>query len=346
MPLNDANLTNTTSPPPFAEIISIPGYYAIALFFLLVIVPIQLGLNGSTILGLFASPTFRKAVVQRILLLGLTVAGLINSLSIFFYSVTVLAAVVRQEPSDSNHGLCLFSFCLFYIGTQIRYLYWATTAVVLFIIIRHGVEKVKTIPLTVTMVIMALIVVVSAVPFFKLTPLYFLVNLDGVLCFPFPVDATGIAYIAVVYMPMGLVAPLLAIAMLIATLVCVKKNTISGNKLVNRAMVKLAVLLLTIAIVILVASTFFEILIGYAGFQIHVILVWSFVVSAVVLLALPEIVIPVVMIAVFKPIRDAIWNMVTWKCVRTAMKERTSQTGSTNTGVFQDQHPYAHKREF
>ena len=326
MSLNDTNLTNTTSPPPFAEIISISGYITIALVFLLVIVPIQLCLNGCTISALLESPTFQKAVVQKTLLLGLTITGLINILAIFFYSVTVLAAVVQPESSDINHGLCLFSFCLFHIGTQIRYLYWATTAVVLFIIIRHGVEKVKTIPLTVAMVIMALIVVVSAVPFFKLTPLYVFVNLDGVLCFPFPADATGIVYETIVYMPMGLVAPLLAIAMLITTLVYVKKNTISDNNLVNRAMVKLAIPLLTIAIVILVASTYFEILIGYTGSQNHVTLVRSFVVSAVVLLALPEIVTPVVMIAVFKPIRDAIGKMM-WKCL---VEDCTS--GNTKVG--------------
>ena len=327
---DDANLTNNTSPSPFAQIISIPGYYAIALIFLLGIVPVQLGLNLSTMAALIWSPALRKAAVQKTLLLGLITAGLMNSLAIFFYCTTILAAVTRQEESDSNHGLCLFSFCLFYIGTQLRYLYWATLAVVVYIIIRCGAGKVKVLPLAAAMMVMCVVVILSATPFFKLSPLYFLVNLDGVLCFPFPVELDGIMYVAVVYMSMGVVAPLLAIAMVIATLVYVKRNTISGNKEINLAMVRLAGLLVTVAAVIFVASSLFEGIIGYAGFQNHVILVWTFVATAVVLLSLPEIVIPVVMIVVFKPIRSTIWSALTFRCIRSQVVKDAS---SNKTGI-------------
>ena len=119
---NTSNVTSTSPTSPM--VLTIPGYLALNCLWFVVICPLQLSLNGTTFASILASRALRKAPVQRNLLLGITAAGVLNSLIVVILVALSTSEIEGLLPTSTN--ACRVGPFLYNISVSIRNLYWVT----------------------------------------------------------------------------------------------------------------------------------------------------------------------------------------------------------------------------
>ena len=157
---NTSNVTLTSPPSPM--VLTIPGYLALNCLWFVVICPLQISLNGTTFASILASRALRKTPAQRNLLLGITAVGVLNSLIIVILVALNTSEIEGLLPTNANP--CRAGTFLYNIGVSLRNLYWVTLAISMFIIIKYGVEKIRVIFLTASMIIMVGAVTLLSIP--------------------------------------------------------------------------------------------------------------------------------------------------------------------------------------
>ena len=313
------NRTNETIVLPFASVLGPVGYLALYSLTLAVICPVQLFLNGLTMDAVLTSPVLKTVQSQRAIFVQITAIGLLTATTLVIHSISGL--ILTSGLHESGVHLCTFSAVVLHIALGMRTLMWATLTVVTYLFVRFGIKKVKVVPLAVASVAMWIIAAVTAIPY--VTPAYnFDVMLDGVICFT-ELTTAAIVHLAFSYTA-GLSSHLVIISFVVATIVCVKRNTVNTDSGVpqNRAMLKFAALILIVSFVTLGVN-----MLGFVPFAMGeaatlTIVVSFHLLSYNLLLSLPGIVTPLLMAAIFRPVRESMKNILT--CHLTEKKEENS----------------------
>ena len=313
------NRTNETIVLPFASVLGPVGYLALYSLTLAVICPVQLFLNGLTMAAVLTSPVLKTVQSQRAILVQITAIGLLTATTLIFHSISGI--ILTSGLHESGVHLCTFTAVVLHIALGMRTLMWATLTVVTYLFVRCGIKKVKVVPLAVASVAMWIIAAATAIPY--VTPAYnFDVMLDGVICFT-ELTTAAIVHLAFSYTA-GLSSHLVIISFVVATIVCVKRNTMNTDSGVpqNRAMIKFAALILIVSFVTLGVN-----MLGFVPFAMGeaatlTIVVSFHLLSYNLLLSLPGIVTPLLMAAIFRPVRESMKNILT--CHLTEKKEENS----------------------
>ena len=313
------NRTNDTIVLPFASVLGPVGYLALYCLTLAVICPVQLFLNGLTMAAVLTSPVLKTVQSQRAILVQITAIGLLTATTLVIHSISGI--ILTSGLHESGVHLCTFSAVVLHIALGMRTLMWATLTVVTYLFVRYGIKKVKVVPLAVASVAMWIIAAATAIPY--VTPAYnFDVMLDGVICFT-ELTTAAIVHLAFSYTA-GLSSHLVIISFVVATIVCVKRNTMNTDSGVpqNRAMAKFAALILIVSFVTLGVN-----MLGFVPFAMGeaatlTIVVSFHLLSYNLLLSLPGIVTPLLMAAIFRPVRESMKNILT--CHLTKKKEENS----------------------
>ena len=313
------NRTNETIVLPFASVLGPVGYLALYSLTLAVICPVQLFLNGLTMAAVLTSPVLKTVQSQRAILVQITAIGLLTATTLMFHSISGI--ILTSGLHESGVHLCTFTAVVLHIALGMRTLMWATLTVVTYLFVRCGIKKVKVVPLAVASVAMWIIAAATAIPY--VTPAYnFDVMLDGVICFT-ELTTAAIVHLAFSYTA-GLSSHLVIISFVVATIVCVKRNTMNTDSGVpqNRAMIKFAALILIVSFVTLGVN-----MLGFVPFAMGeaatlTIVVSFHLLSYNLLLSLPGIVTPLLMAAIFRPVRESMKNILT--CHLTEKKEVNS----------------------
>ena len=313
------NRTNDTIVLPFASVLGPVGYLALYSLTLAVICPVQLFLNGLTMAAVLTSPVLKTVQSQRAIFVQITAIGLLTATTLVIHSISGI--ILTSGLHESGVHLCTFSAVVLHIALGMRTLMWATLTVVTYLLVRCGIKKVKVVPLAVASVAMWILAAVTAIPY--VTPAYnFDVMLDGAICFT-KLTTAAIVHLAFSYTA-GLSSHLVIISFVVATIVCVKRNTMNTDSGVpqNRAMIKFAALILIVSFVTLGVN-----MLGFVPFAMGeaatlTIVVSFHLLSYNLLLSLPGIVTPLLMAAIFRPVRESMKNILT--CHLTEKKEENS----------------------
>ena len=303
--MNETNVT--TSVLPFASVFGPVGYLALYGLTLAVICAVQLFLNALTMAAVLTSPVFKTIQPQRIVLALVPAVGMLTATALGIRSVSGI--VLTFGLHERGVGLCQFAAVVLHTALAMRNMMWATLTVVIYLSVRCGIKKVKVLPLTVIIVTLWLIAAATAIPY--VSPAYnYDILLDGVICFT-ELTTGAIIHLAVSYITAGLSSHVVVISFVVATVAFVKRNTVSTEALLSRAMVKFAVLLLVVTFITLGVNLLGFVPLAMGEAATLAIVVWFHLLSTYLLTSLPGIVTPLLMAATFRPVRESMKNLLT-----------------------------------
>ena len=208
--------------------------------------------------------------------------------------------------------LCKIGFSAVHISIAIRTASLALLSVVVYIIIKHGLSKVKLAPLIASVVILWVVVVLSGLPYF--TPAYQYEPIrNGILVCDTTFTSSAYAHIGLSLLFIDIPGRLISVCTIIAAAVHVKRNTVTDFNPIKRSFLRFSVILLCIGILILLTN-----IVGLVPFILSTgadvtVLVWLHLIIYVAIF-LPAVVVPVLMIVLFKPILSAVKGLL--KCRR------------------------------
>ena len=316
--MNETNATATLE--SFASILGPSGYLALFCLSLAVISPVQLLLNVLVVAALYINPVFKKMPSQRNILATIAIVGLLTAIALMFFSIAGILILSGQIAA--GRGLCRFAQSVFHTAISMRNLTWATLTVAIFIVIRCGVKKVKTVPVLVALAIMWLVSFTSAIPYY--TAAYDYDNLlDGVICLA-QLTPVAFVHLTVCFFGIGIPSHIIVLFLVLATIVYVKRNTRGNGFTLESAMVKFAGLLLIVNFVTFGANIFGTVPFALRKSASLPVLVWFHLLSTYLLLSLPGILTPLLMVAAFKPVRVSMKRILSCHLKQTKADTTTS----------------------
>ena len=325
----------TVTELPFASVFGVQGYTAMMTVLLVLLVPPQLFLSIITIVGLCAGKEFRKIKAQRNIMIGIGATGFTSSMIVIMYAIGEYLFLNRHREAGVVfcHGGALF----YHINASMRSILLASLSVTVFITIKHGHQKIKVTYLNIALVVMFVIVLLLGIVYFFPSAVDYSSQFDGVLCVA-NVRSGGYAAIGIAIVLLDIPPRIISIAVVIASLVFVKKqsNTLTGENRLKIAMLKFTVLLVILNIVVFVTNyvalipfflfATFQDQLDFTGLAIFRQII-DFILPSV-----PAVITPLMMMAVFKPLRTAIKTLLSSCCCGdTDHKKEESHLTSTNT---------------
>ena len=326
----------TVTELPFASALGVQGYTAMVTVLLVLLVPPQLFLTIITIAGLCAGKEFRKIKAQRNIMIGIGATGFTSSMIVIMFAIADYLFLHHHKEAGVVfcHGATLF----YHINAGMRNILLASLSVTVFITIKHGHQKIKVTYLNIALVVMLGIVLLLGIVYFFPSAVDYSFQFDGVLCVA-NLRPGGCAGIGITVALVDIPPRIISIAVVIASLVFVKKHssTLTGENRLRRAMVKFTVLLVILNIVVFVANygaliSFFildtfhdQLVLDFTGLAILRQLI-DFILPSV-----PAVITPLMMMAVFKPLRAAIKTLLSSCCCGDTDGEKESHLTSTNT---------------
>ena len=308
---------NSSELPELATSFEVNSYLALNSCLLIFFALPGLILNGLVAVALAGEVAKKQGRAQWIILFNKSFAGLVTAFTLGAVSTSRL--LLFNKVQDSAEWLCRVSYAAFHISIAIRTVLLALLSVVVCIIIKHGLSKVKLLPLIAAIVILWVVVVLTGIPYF--TPAYqYEAFRNGIL-----VCDTTLTWIAYVHIALSILfidipGRLISVCTIIAAVIHVKRNTVTDFSPIKRSFLRFAVILLCINILILLTN-----IVGTLGVVLSKsadvsVLVWlsSTVNIAVVL---PTVVVPVLMMILFKPIWSAMKGLL--MCRRCRKQRRT-----------------------
>ena len=295
--MNGSN--GTALEQPFASILGPSGYLAVYSLSLIVICPAQLFLNGLTMRALLVNPTFKSIPSQRIVLINITAVELLNGLGLVCFDIAGIMLTLGLAKAGT--GMCTVVQFIFHTGILTRNLMWVTLTVVFFIVIHWGVNKVKTIPLLVAIIVIWIVTAVLEIPYF--TPIYdFNHPLDSVICLA-QLTIPAFIHQAIVNFTMGLPTHFIVLSFVIAAVVSMRCSTQEErreDREIRLTMVKFIGLLLIVNFVTLGANLFAIVPYAFRESASPPVLVSFHLLSTYLLLSLPGVTTPLLVVATFE----------------------------------------------
>ena len=291
-----------------SEVSSYLAVNSLALFFAL----LGLLLNGLAVVALAEEILKRQIRAQWIILLNISLTGLFTTLSASVLSASRL--LLTYDPQDSAVWVCRLSYAAFHISSTNRTAFLAILSVAMYIIIKHGQSKVKLYPLTAAIIILWVIVVISGIPY--LTPAYeYKAFRKGILVCDATFTYVAYAHISLSILLNDIPGRAISIFAVIAAAVHIKRKTVIDFSPIKQSLFKFTIVLLCINILIALTNV-----VGVLGFVLPMgedvtVLVWlSLIVYAA--LILPAILVPALMMIIFKPLWNAVKGLLTCRRCR------------------------------
>ena len=326
---------NVTIELPFASVLGVQGYTAFVTVLLVLLVPPQLFLSIITIAGLCAGKDFNKIKAQRNIMIGIGATGFVSSMIVIMFAIAEY--LFLHHHKEAGVVFCHGGALLYHIYAGMRNVLLTTFSVAVFITIKHGHQKIKVTYLNIALVVMFVIVLLLGIVYFLPSAIDYSFQFDGVLCVS-NLRPGGYAGIGITIALVDIPSRIISIAVVIASLVFVKKHssTLTGDNRLKIAMVKFMVLLVILNIVVFVANygavipffllTTYQDQLDFTGIAIFRQM------KDFILPSVPAVITPLMMIAVFKPLRAAIKTLLfSYCCGDTDHKKEESHLTSTNT---------------
>ena len=317
---------NSSEVPEFDTSFAVNNYLAINSCLLVFFAFPGLLLNGLLMVTLAGLIAKKQGRAQWIILLNIAIAGLVTILGLGTLSLSRLFLI--NNVQDGAEWVCRLSQAAFHISISIRTASVAVLSVVVFIIIKHGLSKVKLYPLTAAIIILWVIVVISGIPY--LTPAYeYEAFRNGILICDTKFTRAAYAHISLSIAFIAIPGRCISVFTVIAAAIHVRRRTITDYSPIKKAFFKFTVVLLCINILILFAN-----IIGTIGFMLPMgedvsVSVWLSLTVHIAII-LPAVVVPVLMMIIFKPI----WNSV--KGLLLCRRCRASARGTVSLLVPED----------
>ena len=337
------NISGNGSESLFASVLGVQGYTALVSVLLTLLVPPQLFLSTLTIAGLCTGKTFRKIKAQRNLMISIAAMGFVSSSTVLMFAVAQYLFLhhIMQAGKIFCHGATVF----YHINVAMRNYLLATLSILVFIVIRYGQHKIKLLYLHIVLGAMFTVTLLLSLPYFFPSAVDNSVQIDGVICHsnPLPPGYIGIGLAVIL---IDIPTRIISIGVVILSIVFLKKHSasLSDERPLKIAMVKFTGLLVILNIVMFVStytafvpflfSSSFNDGLGVAGTAFF----RQFI--DFLLPSLPPIVTPLMMMAVFKPLRTAIRGLMRRLCCKsTDIEEETQATSSiTVYGHYREAH--------
>ena len=315
---------NSSELPELATSFEVNSYLALNTCLLIFFALPGLILNGLVAVALAGEVAKRQGRAQWIILINISLAGLVTTLTLG--SVSTSRLFLFNNVQESAVWLCRVSQVVFHISIAIRTASLALLSVVVYIIIKHGLSKVKLLPLIAAIVILWVVVMLTSIPY--LTPAYQDEAFrKGILVCDTTLTRIAYYHIGLTVLFIDIPGRLISICTIIAAVIHVKRNTVTDFSPIKRSLLRFSVILLCINILILLTNIF-----STLGFVLPVgaevsVLVWlSLAVN--IAIVLPTVVVPVLMMILFKPIWSAVKGLLTCRRCRTLAHGELS-TGRT-----------------
>ena len=297
---------NLTTEDTLGSALRQQGYTALYSALLVLLVPPQLFLSILTIAGLCTGKTFRKIKAQRNLMILMAGMGFVSSMSELMLAFAQFLFVHNYK--DAGVIFCHGGGWLAFINGTMRLCLLTALSVTVYIVVKHGHEKINNTHLCISLVGMVIFVIILGVPYFIPTVLRFNEPLDGTICFNNP-SLAGYVGFGIAIVLLDIPARFITIAVIIAGLVFVKKHRsfITEHKELKVAMIKLVTCLIILNFIVTAAN--------YLLFTPVIFLVTSTdqtnvgdlgiptIFSHFIGLSSPAIATPLVMMIVFKPLQ-------------------------------------------
>ena len=269
-------------------------------------------LNGLVAVALAGEITKKQSRAQWILLFNISLAGLATTLTVG--SVCASSLLLVSNVNESAEWLCRVSLTVYHISIAIRTASLALLSVVVYIIIKHGLSKVKLAPLIASVVILWVVVVLSGLPY--LTPAYQYRELqkDILVCVAV---FTSSAYVHIGFTLLFIDIPgrLMSVIAIIAAVAHVRKNTVTDFHPIKKSFLRFSVILLCINILILLTNVIGTIIFVLPMDADVAVLIWLNL-TATFVIVLPTIVVPLLMMVLFNRVSSAVKDLLTGKRCR------------------------------
>ena len=296
----------------FSSSFEVISYLVLNSFLLIFFALPGLILNGLVAVALAGEITKKQGRAQWILLLNISLAGLATTLTVG--SVCASSLLLVSNVHETAEWLCRVSLTVYHISIAIRTASLALLSVVVYIIIKHGLSKVKLAPLIASVVILWVVVLLSGLPY--LTPAYQYRELrkDILVCVAV---FTSSAYVHIGFTLLFIDIPgrLTSVIAIIAAVAHVHKNTVTDFHPIKKSFLRFSVILLCINILILLTNVIGTIIFVLPMDADIAVLIWlNF--TATFVIVLPTIVVPVLMMALFNRVSSAVKDLLTGKRCR------------------------------
>ena len=315
----------TVAELPFASVLGVQGYTAMVTVLLVLLVPPQLFLSVITIAGLCAGKGFKKIKAQRNIMIAIIAMGFVSIIRIVMFVIAEYLFLHHHKEAGVVfcHGGALFA----HINAGMRNVFLATLSVTVFITIKHGHQKIKVTYLNIALVAIFVIVLLLGIVYFFPSAIDYSFQFDGVLCVA-NLGPGGYAGIGIALALVDIPSRIISIVVVISSLVFVKKHssTLIGDNRLKIAMVKFTVLLVILNIVVFAANyvslipfllfTTFQDQLDFTGLAVYRQLI------ALLLPSVPALINPLMMMAVFKPLRVAIKTLLFSCCCEDTDREK------------------------
>ena len=322
---------NSSEPTDFGSSFEVNAFLAVNSCTLIFFALPGLILNGLVAVALAGEIAKKQGRAQWIILLNISLAGLVTTLSLGALSVSRLFLV--NNVQEGAVWLCRIGFSAFHISISIRTASLALLSVVVYIIIKHGLSKVKLAPLIVSVVILWVVVLLLGLPY--LTPAYqYEPFRNGILVCDTTFTSSAYIHLSLSILFISIPGHLLSICTVIAAAVHVKQNSVSDFNPIKRSFLRFLVVLLCINILILLTN-----IVGIVAFILSTsadvaVLVWLKLIINVAMF-LPAVVVPVLMMVLFKPILSAMKGLLMCRSCRARAYSETRAGQDKETRLLQ-----------
>ena len=297
---------NSSELPELATSFEVNSYLALNSCLLIFLALPSLILNGLVAVALAGEVAKKQGRAQWIILFNLSFAGLVTALTLG--SVNISRLLLFNNVQDSAEWLCRFTLVVFHISISIRTVSLALLSVVVYIIIKHGLSKVKLFPVIAAIVTLWVVFVLTGIPYF--TPAYQYGEFHkGILVCDTTLTTVAYVQIGLHVLFIDTLARLISITTIIAAAVHVKRNTVTDLSPIKRSFLRFSVIMLLINILTLLANIFAALVLVLPMGADVAVLVWLRLIASIVIV-LPTLVVPVLMMVLFKPIRSAVKGLL------------------------------------
>ena len=300
---------NSSEVPEFGTTFEVNSYLAVNSCLLVFIAVPGLLLNGLLMITLAGLIAKKQGRAQWIIVLNIALAGLVTILGLAALSVSRLFLI--NNVQEGAEWACRISQAAVHISIAIRTAALAVLSVVMYIIIKHGLSKVKLYPLTAAIIILWMIVVISGIPY--LTPAYeYKAFRKGILICDTALTRAAYVHISLSILFIDIPGRFISVFTVIAAAIHVKRRSVRDYNPIKKSFFRFSVVLLCInilvALVNIIATLGYVLPIGTS--EDVAVLVWLN--STInIAICLPAFVAPVLMMIIFKPIWNAVKSLLT-----------------------------------
>ena len=237
----------------------------------------------------------------------------ILGLGIFFIDIIVLSAQHHLLQSDF---VCRLIFTTLGAGSASRLILMPTFAIVVVILVRHGIAKIRLLPTIVSVVLQWLLSTLPNLVFFS-PEIWVFTYVGGASCSLYATGAVSVVFTSAYITVYGLCSLLITTVSTIFGIVYIKRNTISQDSSILKNMVKFATFLL-VGNIISFIGTSIPLLIGTfapvenRGRELEVALIYVEGITLMCSLIPP----PVLLLVFFKPIRMRFQRILCFVCYK------------------------------